>query len=333
VNDAALGASPFGDGVARDPVLGEFLEFNSPASLDHLSVAGQRHYMSLLSDMNAVRFGRPGPDVHAITRHGVPVEDGAVELQLYRPSGEANLPAHLFLHGGGWWHGSMRDLVNEAMCRERCVGAGVVVAAVEYRLAPEHPFPTGLNDAFASLGWLIDHAHELGIDPANVSVGGVSAGGNLAAALAHKVRSDGGCTPVLQLLEVPVLDLSLRTARSSPVAGIQDSLLRELETAVSRYLGSAVSAATFGDPLVSPLLAKDLSDLPPALVFTAEHDPLRTEGRVYVERLNAQRVPAQHIRQAGALHSSSILTAVWPPARGWHATTANALKMAHGRYG
>ncbi|HWB35177.1 MAG TPA: alpha/beta hydrolase [Rugosimonospora sp.] len=311
-----------------DPAVREFLDANRINPRQHLSVADQRRYLGLLIDLNFLRFGRPGPPVHAVDTIEIPVEGATVTALVYRPSAEPGLPAHLTLHGGGWWHGSPGDLVNDAVNRRRCVEAGVVVVALDYRLAPEHTFPTGLNDVYAALCHLAEHADELGIDPDNLSIGGSSAGGNLAAAAARMARDLAGPRLVLQLLEVPVLDLTLDTARATAHRIDGQELSGDLTAAVGYYLADPGRAR---EAYVSPGLAGDLAGLPPALILTGEYDPLSVEGERYAGALDAAGVPARLFCQPGGMHVTSMLTRTWAPAEVWHDLAVAALRNAHGR--
>jgi acetyl esterase len=126
-----------------DPAVQQFVDANAGELLDHLSVTEQRRYMRLLIDLNFLRFSRPGPDVRSVTEHVLTVDGGRIRCRVYRPSDEQALPAHVVLHGGGWWQGSIDDLICDAICRQRCAEAQVVVVAVGYRLAPEHPSRKG----------------------------------------------------------------------------------------------------------------------------------------------------------------------------------------------
>src|SRR5262245_3752331 len=163
--------------------------------------------MSLLSDLTFMRYGLPGPLVHAVDDYLVPVAGAQLRVRIYRPTVQPHLPAHIYLHGGGWKLGSIDERVVDATCRQRCVEAHCAVLSVDYRLAPEHPFPVALDDCYAVLGWAHLNADVLDLDADNVSVGGSSAGGNLAAALALRTRNEGGPPLRFQLLEVPALDL------------------------------------------------------------------------------------------------------------------------------
>jgi acetyl esterase len=294
-----------------DPPVQQFVDINSGQLMTHLDVPGQRQYMRLLIDLNFLRFSRPGPAVHSITDQTVPVDSGQIRCRIYRPSDDPDLPAHLTLHGGGWWQGSVDDLICDAIARQRCADAHVVVVAVDYRLAPEHRFPVPLDDAYRAYRWLLRDEARLGIDPANLSIGGSSAGGNLAAALAIRLRDEAAPLPVLQLLEVPALDLTLATARHAAAASPGQDMSRELDAAARRYLPGP-QAATL--PLASPLHAPDLHGLPPTVILTAEYDPLRAEAERYATRLADADVPVEVIAHPGALHGTAMLTRTWPPA-------------------
>jgi acetyl esterase len=293
--------------------------------LDHLPVSGQRDASRLLIDLNFLRFGRRGPAVHAIDEHAVRVDGGSIRVRLYRPSPAPRLPLHVWLHGGGWWQGSIDDLVSDAMCRERAVLSGVAVATVDYRLAPEYRYPIALHDCRYAILWLLENARSIGIDPGNVSVGGNSAGANLAAALTLLLRGTG--VPLGSvLLEVPFLDLTLEPMRRAVREGCVQDTAADLELAVERYLPRPQDAL---EELASPLRAADLSGLPPALIYTAEFDPLRGEGARYAQRLREAGVPVTLVREPGAVHGSALLTRTWPPAAAWQEQAARALRTVH----
>jgi acetyl esterase len=271
-------------------------------------------------------FGRPVAAAHSERDFEVAVAGGRIRLRVYRPGPEAGLPIHVFLHGGGFWLGSIDETVNEATCRSRCTGAGCVVVAVDYRLAPEHRFPTPLEDCYAGLRWAVDHAAAIGGDAANVSIGGVSAGANLAAAVAILARERRGAPLRLQLLEVPPLDLTLDGMRNSGVGDDFGMTVDEMALSRDLYLPSAEDAR---NPLASPLHADDLSGLPAAKIMTAQFDPLRYDGERYAGRLQAAGVPVSHSCYRGAVHGSLALTGAWPAARVWQDDLLRGLREAH----
>src|SRR5260370_10828219 len=198
------------------PPVQEFLDAAPKESLDLLTVREQRQRIRQLSDLNYNRFGRRAEAASVTTDHAVPVDRGEITVRVYRPSTQGPLPGHVELHGGGWWLGSIDEHVNEAICRYRCVHAYCVVFAVEYRLAPEHPFPTAVNDVYAALHWIVGHATELGLDASRISIGGTSAGGNLAAPVTLLARVTAGPQPAFQLAEGAARDLTWDYMRAPP---------------------------------------------------------------------------------------------------------------------
>jgi acetyl esterase len=315
------------------PQIQEFFAEAPDAPLDSLTVQEQRQRIRHLSDLTYRRFGRGAEPVADVTDYQVPVDGGKIIVRAYRPSRQAPLPCHVELHGGGWWLGSIDEDVNEAICRYRCLRAHCVIFAVEYRLAPEHPFPTAINDAYAALLWIAGHATELGVEAGAISIGGSSAGGNLAAAVTLRARDMAGPPLVFQLLEVPALDLtgdSMRAAIAAAELAPIAHQLSEFETPLLRYFRDPADALL---PLASPVLAEDLSGLPPAHVMTAEYDPLRDEGELYARLLAQAGVQATVTRHAGAIHGTSYLTRVWAPAREWQREAAARIKRAHERKG
>jgi acetyl esterase len=296
-----------------------------PADLD---MDAERAYQHALSDLIFFRNSRPGPRVHAVEEHLVPVDGGEIRVRIYRPRPDPGLPCHVMIHGGGWKLGSIDERVNDAVARTRCLGADCAVVAVEYRLAPEHRFPVPLLDCCAALHWVVEHADRLGVDAGVVSVGGVSAGGNLAAAVALHARDTGGPRLCFQLLEVPALDLTRELARATLE---RDDFLSHLpqptmDDAVNVYLERPEQGRA---PLASPLAEPDLANLPPTFVMTAEFDMLRTEGERFAERLRWAGVPTEHRRYAGALHGTSTWTRIWEPAARWQRDAVAALRSAH----
>jgi acetyl esterase len=313
--------------VSLAPAVQRLIDETPPGVPEHLSPAEQREYMRLLSDLIFLRYGLPGPQVHAVEDHQIPVAGGTILVRLYRPGDAGPLPGHIALHGGGWKLGSVTERVVDAICRQRCREANCVVLGVEYRLAPEHRFPVPLDDCYTAVTWAFANADALGLDGGNISIGGASAGGNLAAAVTLRCRDEGGPHLRFQLLEVPALDLTRETTRATLASGvIPDVPQPTMNDATSSYLAKPAQAR---DPLASPLLADNLGDLPPAHIMTAEYDVLRTEGELYARRLRAAGVPATHRRYPGALHGTAMLTRTWDQARQWQHDAVDALRRAH----
>jgi acetyl esterase len=237
--------------------------------------------------------------------HEQDVDAGGVPVRVYRPR-EGVLPAYVFLHGGGWWLGTLDEC--DALCRLRAELLGCVMISVDYRLAPEHPFPTPLDDCWAAVQWVFANADQLGIDPARVAIGGGSAGGNLAAAVTLLAR-DTDLRFVAQVLEIPATDLTLVTCSGSAdeFASGYGLSQADLVECVGFYLGDHDAK----DPLASPLLG-ELHDLPPALVTVAECDVVRDDGEAYAAKLEAAGVPVTLRRWEGQVHGSMEVELVVP---------------------
>ncbi|MBW2274927.1 MAG: alpha/beta hydrolase [Deltaproteobacteria bacterium] len=228
----------------------------------------------------------PGPGGHAIP------------VRIYWPEapGPLPLPLYLDIHGGGWWMGN--GFPFHAVTTGFAAATGAIVVSVDYRLAPEHPFPAALDDCAAVLRWMHANASELGGDPERIAIGGASAGGNLAAALALRTRDEGGPRIAFQYLFVPAVDLSGRSQWPSyQEAG--DAYVLKTSQVESMFAAYVPEPAERANPYVSPLLADDLSGLPPALVVTAHFDPLRDEGEAYAHALEAAGVEVRLHREQG----------------------------------
>ena len=230
-----------------------------------------------------------------------------------RPNPTAALvPGCLALYGGAFRIGGIDYPSTDAGYRRRAADSGVAIVAVDYALAPEHRYPTQVNQAYAALVWLFEHAAEMGIDPERIGIMGTSAGGNLAAAATLLNRDGAGLPLRLQVLEVPVTDLTgkhidLAALRS---LGIPSVLARrELRSVARTYLPHADNAK---EPLASPLLASSHEGLPPAVVLTAEYDPLSADGAAYAAALREAGVDASAVRYLGVTHDTPLFTGVLP---------------------
>jgi acetyl esterase len=309
-----------------DPAVRKFLDTKPDSGDPAQSVITRRALIRQGSDHLFDLFGEPVDPADSEDDFTVPRPGGSIRVRVYRARDAADRPIHVFPHGGGFWLGSLDEAVNQAMCRERSRRAGCVVVAVDYRLSPEYQFPVPLEDCYAALCWAVDNADLIGGDPANVSIGGVSAGATLAAAVALRCRDRGRPRLRLQLLEVPPLDLTLDVMRKSGVGDDYGITVDEMRLCRDLYLSSPETAR---DPLVSPLRATDLSGLPATRIMTAEFDPLRQDGELFAARLSAAGTAVSHHRYPGAVHGSLALTGTWPPARAWHDDVVQALRSAH----
>jgi acetyl esterase len=262
----------------------------------------------------------------SVTDHRVPVDGGEITVRVFVPDGAVPMPGHVNFHGGGWFMGTLK--LDEPTMRWIAAGAGCVVASVDYRLAPEHKYPTAAEDCYAALRWTVDNAALLGIDPSRVSVGGGSAGGNLAAVVALMARDRGGPPLCFQLLDIPATDLTLSQPSVDQNAEGYMLTRASMEEMVVDYLGDP-SRAT--EPYASPLFAADLSGLPPALILTCEYDPLRDDGAAYGRRLAEAGVPVTVGCWLGMIHGAGALTAILPAARNYRSTIIGSLRAAlHG---
>ncbi len=228
----------------------------------------------------------------------IPSPGGDVPVRLYASGHDGVRPALIYFHGGGFVFGNLDT--HDAVCRALAKESGAVVISVDYRLSPEHKFPAALEDSHAVTRWAAANAERLGIDPRCIAVGGDSAGGNLATVIAMRCRDAGGPALAGQLLIYPVTDLSSFETASHHELGEGYFLTRAgMEWFTGHYLASADQARL---PEVSPLLAPNLSGLPPALVITAEFDPLRDEGEAYARRLQQAGVQVSVSRYPGMIH-------------------------------
>jgi acetyl esterase len=241
--------------------------------------------------------------VARVEDRAIPGPAGAIPVRIYTPQGDGPFPILVYFHGGGWVIGDL-DTVDSA-CRSLTNGAGCLTVSVDYRLAPEHKFPAAPQDCYAATLWASENAACLGGDPARLAVGGDSAGGNLAAVVAQMARDRGRPAVAFQLLIYPATDMtadndSLRENSQGYVLSAG-----EMRWFADHYLNAREDAT---NPLVSPALAPDLSVLPPALIITAEYDPLRDEGEEYGRRLQEAGVPVTISRYEGMMHGFVDMT-------------------------
>jgi len=252
----------------------------------------------------------------------VPGPDGApdVTLHLIVPEVRKSTGAIYYIHGGGFTVGfaSMRDDFNVPLARD----LGVVVVSVDYRLAPEHPFPAGLEDCYAGLQWVADHAESLGVDRESIAIQGDSAGGGLCAALALLTRDRGGVLPVFQYLGVPEIDDRLTTLSMQRFTDTPMWTRGAAEESWDAYLGEGARGTDDVSHYAAPARATDLSGLPPTYISVMQYDPLRDENIAYAQKLLDAGVSVELHLYPGTFHGSSLATYAAITQREFRETTA-----------
>ncbi|MBC9931106.1 alpha/beta hydrolase [Chitinophaga qingshengii] len=261
-----------------------------PAIADPV-LAGRKFYEGFIP-----MAGEPETLFHIEDRE-VPSSAGAVPIRIYRPSALPLLPVVLYFHGGWFNAGNLET--HDRPVRSLARLSNAVFIAVDYRLAPEYPFPYGFNDSIAVLQWVHAHAAELGIDASCIALAGDSAGGALAAALTRRAVKTMGIDVRCQALIYPVTDSSLQTASWQTFADGPNLTLEGGRMAWDMY---TPASADRNHPDAAPLLAGDLNGLPPTLILTAEYDPLRDEAVQYADRLQSEGVNVQLSAYKGMIH-------------------------------
>jgi len=266
--------------------------------------------------------GEPEP-IAEMRDFTVSSSDGPVGVRLYHPEPTTALPLVVFFHGGGW---TVNDLdTHDRICSVLAKEASVAVVSVDYRLSPEYRYPAAIDDAETAYRWLSTHAAELGADASRIAVAGDSSGATVAVALALRIRDSGGAPPRFQLLFYPVTDYLEPETRSYIERGAGYSLSKPfMEWAWKNYLPSDWSR---DDPYLFPLRA-DLAGLPPALVMTAEYDPLRDEGVAFARALETAGVPVEHVHADDQMHGFVMQTRAIPRAGELVSLAAAALRRS-----
>ncbi len=266
-----------------------------------------------------------GEPVARVENRTLPGPRGEIPVRVYTPEGRAPFPVLVYFHGGGWVIGNLET--HDGLCRHLANAAHCVVVSVDYRLAPEHPFPASGEDAYAATRWVAGNAAALGGDAKRIAVGGDSAGGNLSAVVSLMARDRGGPPIVFQLLVYPATDLP--SANMSYRENGEGYFLtaKSMRWFFAHYCGANPDAS---DPYLCPLRAKNLGGLPPALVVTAEFDPLRDEGEAYAARLREAGVRTKLTRYPGMIHGFFGMGPLLTQARAATREAADALRSAFG---
>ncbi len=309
------------------------LDPQAQALLEHMRASGIPPFHTLpVADARQAMidlFGKiKNPDlvcqpVSQIEDRDIPGTAGPIPIRIYTPAGDGPFPVLVYFHGGGWVLGSIET--HDPMCRELTRSVGCVVVSVDYRLAPEHPFPAPLEDCYAAVCWVARHSADINGDAQRIAVGGDSAGGNLAAAVALTARDRGTPPLAYQLLIYPVLDHAFET-NSYRENGAGYFLTQEMMVWFwQHYLRDEAYGAS---PQASPLRAQNLYGLPSTLLLTAEFDPLRDEGEAYAKRLQAAGGEVEYRCYAGMIHGFLRLTSRLETAARAMAETAETLRTA-----
>lgn len=271
------------------------------------------------------RLARPVNEdltVGSLADQHIPSPGGDIPIRIYTPVGDGPFGILVNFHGGGWVIGDLGTA--DSVCREMTVLANCIVVSVDYRLAPEHPYPAAVDDAYAAISWVARNAESLG-GSGKLAVAGESAGGNLAAVVCQKARDENGPHIDFQLLAYPVTDHDL--TRPSYAENGEGNML-ELDTMIWFWDYYCPDATRRGEPAASPLLASSFEDLPAAMVITAEMDPLRDEGQAYAQALTDAGVATEYVCFDGLIHDFLAHATLLPCSRQAFDRVAAAAKAA-----
>ncbi|NMB40944.1 MAG: alpha/beta hydrolase [Firmicutes bacterium] len=271
------------------------------------------------------RTALPPEPVAAVQERFIPVENGKIKLRIYTPEGKGPFPVFIHFYGGGWVIGNMdavdsplRILTNSARC---------IVISAGYRLAPEHKFPTAVNDCYQAVKWAFENAPELNGDPGRIAIGGESAGGNLAAVVSLMARDRGSPPISYQVLIYPCTDFSREYPSYSKFNGYFLTL-EDMQYFDDHYLRTEEDRKNI---YASPILAEDLSNLPPALVITAGYDPLHDEGEAYARRLKKAGVEVTYYCYEDMIHGFFSYAGLMDKAKDLVARIAHSLQTSIGQ--
>src|SRR5712671_335505 len=317
-----------GKAVVLDPQMKILLDtFNAagPMFLRAETPEQARVKMQALMEANPI----PPEEIYRAENRHIPGVAGDIPVRIYTPEGNAPMGVLVYYHGGGWVLGDLES--HDRVCRALANRGGCVTVSVDYRLAPEHVFPAAAEDCYAATKWVAENAASLGADGARLAVGGDSAGGNLAAVVSMMARDRGGPAINLQLLFYPVTDCALDTPSQKEFAADGYVLSRgDMEWFWNHYLGAG-SETEKTNPYACPLRATNLAGLPPALVMTASHDPLRDEGERFAQHLISAGVKVTCTRYEGVTHGFISFADALDKGKEGQQQAAEALKVAFAR--
>ncbi|WP_410565670.1 alpha/beta hydrolase fold domain-containing protein [Amycolatopsis sp. cmx-4-61] len=288
------------------------------------SSGGPARPMTAVELRAAFAASRPAPGavapVASVAEHRVPGPGGDLRVRLYLPEAAGPVPVFVWIHGGGWTIGSIEE--NEVASRAVCAAASVAVAAVEYRLAPENPYPAAPEDCYAVLEWLAAGGAGPAVVGSRIAVGGESAGGNLSTVVSLMARDRGGPPVAAQVLVCPVFG----HPDDGHASYVDFATGYGMTADAMRFFFAQYAPASLEDPYVLPSRCRDLAGLPPALVLTAEYDVLRDEGEAFARRLAEAGVAVDVHRYAGQIHGFYGLYTDLPASARSHAEVAAYLR-------
>lgn len=268
-----------------EAMLQQMADAGGPAMTEMSLSEAREMYRTMLAAM-------PKPEITAVEERTA----GKIPVRIYKVSDQGDQPVVVYFHGGGWVIGDLET--HDSTCRQLAIAANCTVIAVDYRLAPEHPFPAAIDDCFAATQWVADHASSIGVDASKLAVAGDSSGGNLAACVCLRAREESAPAIGFQLLIYPVTDARME---SDSYEENKDGYLLTRES-MEWFWNHYTGGKQVSNPHASPSAASDLSKLPAACVITAEYDPLRDEGEAYGAALDAAGVSTKTVRFDGMIH-------------------------------
>jgi acetyl esterase len=274
----------------------------------------------------SIALQQPLSEIFKVEHKTIPGLTSDLPIRIYRPSNEPDLPALLFFHGGGWVLNFL-DIYEPALRKVANLGKFVIIA-VQYQKSPEHPFPTPFNDCYATLDWVVKNTKQLGIDPTSIGVGGDSAGGNLASAVALKARDEKLVNLAFQLLIYPCNDNKMKYQSATKHSEGYGLTTKSMLWFWEQYLQNNQDHT---NPYAVPAIASSLSNLPPAIVLASQYDPLTDDAKNYYQRLLNDGVSAIYKEYPGQIHGLFNLSGVSPDADLMYTDIATEINAILGR--
>lgn len=306
-----------------DPKVKNYLDELATLGVPPLHKLTPQLVRQALKAQNEAQANQEREPVARVVDRTIPGSAGEIPIRVYTPAGDDPFPILVYLHGGGWCFGDLE--IGDATCRSFTNLVGCVVVSVDYRLAPEHPFPAGLEDCYSAVKWLAQNSSLINGDASRMAVAGESAGGNLATAVTMVAKERGGPPLAFQVLIYPNTDTRLSMPSIEENASGYGIGKEDVRWAVNNYFSNP---ADYDHPWAAVIQANDLARLPPALIITAEFDPLRDEGEEYGRHLQAAGVPTIISRYEGVIHGFVSNAQIFEQGQQALAQVATALRRA-----